>query len=526
MEQFATCKQAATGVDRGVELARQGRLNEAIAYFRRVLEVRPDLPRVHHNLGVALAEQARLPQAQASFERAVRLRPDYAEARCNLGNTLLRLGKREEAVEQFRRALRIKPDYPDALNNLGLALTEMGRPGEAVVFLQQATRLKPSLVEAFNNLGLALADLGRFAEAQTAYKQALRLKPTFSDAMTNLASAHKEQGRLAEALAGYEMSLWYNPSSPTTHWNRALTLLQMGDYERGWPEYEWRWRRKRSRPRCFEQPRWDGSALDGRTILLYSEQGMGDVIQFVRYAKLIHRRGGKVIVECPPRLLPLFARCADIDQLVAEGEPLPAFDVQAPLMSLPGLFGTTLASVPAEVPYLSVEPQLVKHWGERLGGAPGFRVGIAWQGNPRHKWDAHRSIPLAAFAPLARVPGVRLVSLQKEHGTEQLPAFAKHFAVEDLGPGEFTDTAAAMAHLDLVITVDSAVAHLAGALGRPVWVALSTIVDWRWLLGRDDTPWYPTMRLFRQKRLGDWDEVIARIARELHPAKAGWVRSN
>jgi hypothetical protein len=331
---------------------------------------------------------------------------------------------------------------------------------------------------------------------------------------------------MAEALSGYELSLWHDPDSATAHWNRALTWLQAGNYERGWPEYEWRWRRKRSRPREFARPRWEGGPLGGRTVLLRCEQGLGDAIQFVRYAPLVRERGGPVVLECPRRLLSLFSRCEGIDRLVAEGDPLPAFDVQAPLMSLPALLGTTLATVPARVPYLSADPALVEQWGARVAPLPGFRVGITWQGNPRHKWDAHRSIRLASFASLARLEGIHLVSLQREHGTEQLRSLAGRFSVTDLArepaasPGDFAETAALLEHLDLVVTVDTATAHLAGALGVPVWVALSTISDWRWLLDRDDSPWYPTMRLFRQRRQGDWDDVFARMADELrllHP---------
>jgi Flp pilus assembly protein TadD len=428
------------------------------------------------------------------------------------------MARRQEAVDHYRHALRLQPTNADVLNNLGLALTELGRPAEAIVPLQQAVRLRPTSVEALNNLGLALTDVGRLSEAQAALEQALRLQPTFVDAHTNLATVSARLGRFAEALAGYEMSLWLRPSGVSPHWNRALTWLQMGDFERGWPEYEWRFRRKRSRPRPFAQPRWDGSSLAGRTILLHPEQGLGDVIQFVRYAALVKQRGGTVVVECPRSLYPLFSRCAGIDHLVAEGDPLPPFDFQVPLLSLPGLLGTTLASIPAQVPYLGAEPQLVDFWGQRLRRDPGLRVGIAWQGNPRHQWDRHRSVALAQFAPLARLEGVRLISLQQEHGTEQLSALAGRFPVEPLGPNPdgqpvtFADTAAVLHHLDLVVTVDTSLAHLAGALAVPVWVALSTYSDWRWLLDRDDSPWYPTLRLFRQAQLGQWQHVFERIA--------------
>jgi Flp pilus assembly protein TadD len=502
----------------GVALAEQGRLEEAVASLRQAVRLRPDHARAHHNLGVALAEQGRLEEAVASLRQALQLRPDYAEAYYNLGNTLGKLGRGEEAVAAYRRALEIRPLYADACNNLGLALTEAGQPGEAEVVLRQAVRLRPAFADGHNNLGLALAAQGRFAEAETAYGEALRLNPGSVEAHTNLGSAYKEQGRLPEALACYQFALWLDPASPSAHWNRALAWLQAGDFERGWPEYEWRWRRKKSPPRPFRQPLWDGAPLAGRTILLHAEQGLGDTLQFLRYAPLVKARGGSAVLACPRSLLPLLSGASGIDRLVDEAGKLPDTDVHAPLLSLPRLFRTTLATVPAEVPYLTADASRVGHWREKLQGLPGRKVGIAWQGNPRHLWDRHRSAPLVAFAPLARVAGVSLVSLQKGDGAEQLRAarLPVHELGEDLDrEGAFLDTAAVMQCLDLVVTVDTATAHLAGALGIPVWVALSTIADWRWLRDRADSPWYPTLRLFRQQRLGDWRPVFRRVARGL-----------
>jgi tetratricopeptide (TPR) repeat protein len=517
----------------GVTLAQQDQLAEAVPTLRQAIRLKPDLAQAHHNLGVALAQSGDLEQAAASLRDAIRLKPDYAEAHYNLGNTLVELNRREEAIPVFRRALELKPDYSDALNNLGLALCETGHPAEAAIFLQQAVRLKPDHAEALNNLGLALADQGRFDEAIAAYDQALRANPRYAEAHTNLGSAYKEQGRLEEAVACYDYALWLQPDAAATRWNRSLAYLAKGDYERGWAEYEWRWRRKRTRQRPFTQPAWDGAALEGRTILVYMEQGLGDMIQFIRYAPLIKQRGGRVVVECPNILIHLFSSMAGVDQLVAEGSELPPFDVQAPLMSLPCLLGTRLDTVPADVPYLSAPAASVKRWRGRLAGNKTFRVGIVWQGNPHHKWDRHRSVALAQFAPLAAVSGVELVSLQKHDAAADLRSLNARFRVtewcEALDPesGTFAETAAVMKNLDLIVTVDTAVAHLAGALAMPVWVALSTIVDWRWLLERPDTPWYPTMRLFRQETLGKWGPVFARMADELtalvanHAAQAG-----
>ena len=505
----------------GLALAELGRPDEAIIYLRQALGERPDDAQTHHNLGVAFAQQGQLLQAVESLEQALRLQPDYAEAYYNLGNVLQQMGRREEAIAQLRTCLQLKPEHAGACNNLGLALTEERRAEEAVVVLQQAVRLQPAMKEGHNNLGLAFTDLGRFAEAEASLQQALRLDPGYAEAHSNLGNAYKEQGRLEEALACYDMALRLAQDAVSTQYNRSLALLQKGDYERGWPAYEWRWRRKQARPRPFAQPRWDGGSLPGSTILLWSEQGMGDTIQFVRYAALVQERVGKIVLECPPPLVPLLSSCPGIDRVVAEGEPLPDFDVQAPLLSLPALCGTTLASVPAPVPYLQADPARVETWRARLARGNGFKVGVVWQGNPRHAWDRHRSASLASLEPLAQVEGVHLISLQKGPGQEQPEGVSKRFAIMDLGGeldesgGAFMDSAAVMQSLDLVVTVDTAASHVAGALGVPVWLALSRIADWRWLQERDDTPWYPSMRLFRQERLGDWRAVFARMAEEL-----------
>jgi hypothetical protein len=312
-----------------------------------------------------------------------------------------------------------------------------------------------------------------------------------------------------------QRALRIKPDFIDAHWSLALNLLLLGDFERGWPEYEW------LSPQTLLQPVWDGGSLKGRSILIYGEGGLGDQIQFVRYAPVVKRYGGTVIVSCRKPLLPLLASCPGIDELVATGSALPAFDVQAPLMSLPWILKTSLSTVPADIPYLFADPRLQDKWQRRLRRYPGFQIGIAWQGNPEFLKDCPRSIPFVHFAPLAGLAGVRLLSLQKGAGIEQLEAAAMQFPVTVLGSGldkrggAFMDTAAVMKNLDLVITSDTAIAHVAGALGVPVWVALSHGAEWRWLLEREDSPWYPSMRLFRQTRPGDWEGVFARMAQEL-----------
>jgi hypothetical protein len=303
--------------------------------------------------------------------------------------------------------------------------------------------------------------------------------------------------------------------------NRAVIWLLHGDYERGWPEYEWRWRGKPFVPRGFKQPEWDGSPLSGRTILVHAEQGFGDTLHFIRYVENLAQRGGQVLFECPKALHPLLAKVQGIDQLVVSGGPFPAFDVHVPLLSLPLRLGMLDPKDWPWHPYLEADPALIEKWRAELGSRGGFQVGITWQGNPQHPKDRQRSIPLMRFAPLAKIPGVRLISLQKGFGSEQLETLDFAGDIEplaqrlDVAGGAFMDTAAVLKTIDLLVTPDTALAHLAGALGAPVWLALSAIPDWRWQLEGEETPWYPTMRLFRQQREGDWDEVFQRVAAEL-----------
>jgi hypothetical protein len=357
-------------------------------------------------------------------------------------------------------------------------------------------------------------------DALAEYEEALRLRPDFAEAVNNLGNTLRDLGRLDEAQAQFDRALSLKTDYIDAHWNRSLLWLLRGDFARGWPEYEWRWGLRSLPRRPFPQPKWDGGPLGGKTILLHAEQGLGDTFQFVRYAPLVKGRGGKVFLACQAPLLRILADCPGVDQLVAQGTPLPPFDCHAPLLSLPALFGTELNSVPAEVPYLRADPALVEHWRGRLAAFDGFKVGIAWRGSGSNRSDPKRSFPLEAFEALARVPGVRLISLQKGKGTEQLPALAGRFPVSELpgldeGRGPFVDTAAVLRCLDLVVCCDTGLGHLAGALGVPCWLALMYVPDWRWLLERADSPWYPHHRLFRQERSGDWDDLFHRMAAAL-----------
>jgi tetratricopeptide (TPR) repeat protein len=438
----------------------------------------------HNDLGAALQSQSRLSDATASYRRALALRPDYAEACCNLGSAHKDRQQFDEAIACYRRALDMSPNLAEANFNLGVIHQQCSRVDEAIECYERAVTARTDYWQSYNNLGTMYKAVGRFDDAMAAYDQALRC-----------------QGGEAEA-----------------HRNRALLRLLKGNYSEGWTEYEWRWQvTGASRPNV-RQPRWQGQALAGGTVLLKAEQGLGDAIQFIRYAPMVKERSrARVLLQCSATLRALFAGVAGVDGFASEPWERESFDCYVPLMSLPALFETRVDTVPWSAPYLSADPDRVKRWQHALAAPSDLKVGIAWQGNPGYAGDATRSIPLAAFAPLAACPGLKIYSLQKQHGRDQLNQLAVNMRIEDFGDAldadaAFVDTAAVMSQLDLVVTSDTAVAHLAGALGVRVWLALQQVADWRWLLERDDSPWYPSMRLFRQTRAGDWDDEIGRAS--------------
>jgi tetratricopeptide (TPR) repeat protein len=492
----------------GVVANQVGKHAIAVEYIQRAIESNQAVADFHNNLGTAYSALGRLPDAIACYRRALQLKPDHADAHYNLGHAAKQQGNLDEAAASYRRALELKPANAVAQNNLGIVLDEQSKPDEAVACYRRALELKPDYAEAHSNLGNALNERGNPDEAAACCRRALELKPDSVEAYNNLGNALKDQGELEKAAACWRRALELKPDHAAVHYNQSLVLLMKGDFAHGWPEYQWRWRTKPWHR--FSQPLWDGRPLEGRTILLYAEHGLGDALQFVRYAALVKQRGGTVVVECPRSLVSLLTSCAGVDRLLERGVELPPFDVQAPLSSLPGVFHTTLGDIPANVPYLFADPTLIERWRAELGPFAGLKVGIFWQGTTR---NPARSIPLACFESLAGVPGVQFFSLQKGAGVEQLRDVAGRWPIVDLGGrlDDFMDTAAVMSNLDLVITCDTAVAHLAGALGVVVWTALPSVPDWRWLLDRGDSPWYPTMRLFRQERRGDWQGVFQRI---------------
>jgi Tfp pilus assembly protein PilF len=469
-----------------------------------------------------------LVQAERFYRQILQHDPSHADAWCFLGAVCQARGNPVDAEHCYRRALELVPGYVSALNCLGSLLAERGGLDEAADCFQRVLSFQPDDSDGLNNLGLVRARQGRFDEAVSLYHQVLRIRSDFPTAHYNLGLALEQLGRFDEAEAAMQRALQLQPNYADAQYDSARLLLRRGDFAAGWPRYEWRWTQAGARTHRRSEPRWDGSPLNGRTVLLLPEQGWGDTIQFVRYAPLVQQRGGRVVLACAPALLRLLRSCLGIDCLLPEGGALPSCHAQAPLLSLPGILGTTLQNVPATIPYLAAPTELLDAWGARLRGLSGLRVGIAWQGNPGHAGDRNRSVPVSAFEVLARQPGVHLASLQKGPGAEQVPAQNARCPgmLLELPLEDFADTAAVIQHLDLVVTVDTAVAHLAGALGVAVWVALPFVADWRWLRDREDSPWYPTMRLFRQRRVGDWTDVFQRIAAALrtHPKRRPMVR--
>jgi hypothetical protein len=423
----------------------------------------------------------------------------------------------DEATACCRRAIELAPGFAAAHINLALALREQKQLVEAADCCRKALALQPGSAEAHNCLAMVLQDLGQTEESSAWFRRAMELKPDYAEPHFNIANSAVNQRQLEEAERAYRRAIELKPDYVDAHYNRALTLLLMGRLEAAWPEYEWRFRRPGMAEQALPGRRWTGAPLAGQSILLRCEQGFGDTLQFVRYVELVKQRGGTTIVEVTRPLMRLIERCPSVDAVVIAGGPAPQFDLHLPLLSLPGVFRTSLETIPNRVPYLSPSQESLDQWHSELGSVAEFKIGIAWQGDPAHRADGLRSIPLAQFAPLADVPGVRLYSLQMGAGREQLLDWFGANEITDLGDrvGDFHNTAAIMRNLDLIITCDSAPAHLAGAVGVPVWVALAYIPDWRWMFDRSDSPWYPTMRLFRQPSPGDWQTVFGAMQQEL-----------
>ena len=510
----------------GLTQHQAGQFAAAEPIYRQILQQQPDYPSALHLLGLLLSQTGRHQEGVPLIEHAVALDPVPAVYHGNLGWAYLISGRYEEASAALEQALGRNPNYPDAYYNAGRVNQALGRRDAAEASLRLCLQIHPDRADALALLGQVLQDLERFTEARQCYERAIELNPPSVALHYNLGSVLQNQGQFSEAIQSYDRALSLDPGYAPALTSRGVVLLTLGDFSAGWAGYAHRAGCPDFEPSHFSDPPWDGAPLEGRTLLLHCEQGLGDTLQFIRYVKMLESRGDVIIVAAQRALMPLLEQ-SGYSQVVDREKVLPAFDVHAPLLNMPRIFRTELDSVPRDVPYLAADPGRISTWGEQLAKYPGLRVGIAWRGDKGYRFDRSRSILLQSFAPLAQIPGVWLISLQKGFGSEQIAEVADRFVVVDLGPsfdqasGAFLDTAAVMKNLDLVVTCDTAIGHLAGALGVPVWTAIPQPSDWRWMLDRTDSPWYPTMRLFRQSRPGDWDDVFAKMQTELTKVAGG-----
>lgn len=498
----------------GTALQRLERFDESIRVFQQGIDISPHHPLAHNNLGISLKALGRLDEAIASYRAALEFAPNYIDALCNLGNALLEQGSVDEAIDSCRRALGLEPNFVEALNALGSALQEKGDLDEADAAFRRAFELAPENADARNNYGAALNRQGDIDGAIECWLKVLEAAPEHSSALNNLGNAMVARGKLNEGVAYYRRAMASAPDYADAFFNYALALLVQGDFENGWEYYSWRLKRREVREDNlrFSSEAWDGAPLMGKTILIHAEQGLGDTLQFVRYGMNVAARGGRAILECHPALKSLLSGVSGFDAVIGKGEPLPEHGTHVSLLSLPRIFGTTLDSIPADVPYISPPAGAVPPGGVHLE-KDGLKVGLAWAGNPNHLNDRNRSIPLEKFDSILKLTGIKFYSLQAGAFSNDIARLSLEEFMEDLSPylTDFTATAAAVENLDLVVSVDTAVAHLAGAMARPVWTLLPLAPDWRWLLGRDDSPWYPTMRLFRQSAIGDWESVLVKV---------------
>ncbi len=492
-----------------------GRLQQAEQIYRQIITAEPQNAEVLNELGRVLRKQQRPGEAIEAYRAAVATKPDFADAHINLGNVLSVQNEPEKAIEHYERAIEFNPGVAEVHFNLANVLRSVGKLDNAISHYRTAATLNPSFAAAFNNLADALIDRDELNEAIGCLERALQIQPNYAEAQFNLGIALQEKGSLDKAAACYRNAIQIQPDFAEAHTNLGLVHLLSGNFAEGWQEYEWRWRTRQLAPPKIEGQRWNGESLAGRTILLHAEQGLGDTIQFVRYAAQIKHFGATVLIGCQRPLTNLVVTGSGIDHVVPEGEELPNFDYYAALGSLPRIMGTSMTTIPKQVPYLFANDSLKNQWSMRLRAIGGFRIGINWRGRPGSGPFRQRDIPLQMISSIASLAGVCLISLQQGEGTSELDEcpfpVVRLSGDVDQRNGAFMDTAAVMKCLDLVITSDTAIAHLAGSLGVPVWVGIPFAPDWRWLLGRQDSPWYPTMRLFRQDARGDWMSVFEQI---------------
>jgi tetratricopeptide (TPR) repeat protein len=502
----------------GLAKLQGGKAGEAHRLISAALEIAPQSADAHANLGLVLGALKRPADALASFDAALKLAPDHLEALGNRGNVLLDLNRAQDALACFDAVLAREPRHLPSRVNRGNALVALGRAEEAIGEYDLALGLNPADGKALFNRANALFRIGRYADSLAGFDRLLALMPAHPEGLSTRGLALQALGRHQDALGSYAKAIVLHKDYADAHFNEALALLTVGDYARGFAEYEWRWKRAGIARRSFGKPLWLGEyPLGRRTILLHAEQGFGDTIMFVRYAPLLARAGATVVLEVQGVLKELLAQVEGVSAVAARGEPLPAFDVHCPLGSLPLALKTELTTVPADIPYLRASEARIAKWRPRLEALGDKRVALAWAGNPSHINDRNRSIALSRLAPLLSTPGVTFVGVQRDRrgvGCED-PLVATNLVQFGHELGDFSDSSALFSRCDLVISVDTAVAHLAAAMGKPTWILLPFWADWRWTPSGDTSPWYPDARLFRQTADGDWDSVIARVTAEI-----------
>ena len=494
----------------------------AAACYRKTLQIRPEYFGALNNLGQVLARTGDLDEAETIYRQALAVNPDLADPYFNLGDLAVMRGDLETALSCYRKAIQIRPDMVAAYNNMGTVFEKQSNYVAAEKCYRKVVSLSPDLSEGYYNLGSVLNKLDRFEESVRHLEHAIELKPGYKQAYNNLALVYKTRGDLDLAKQYFSKALAIDPDFAEAHWNRSFTYLLNGDFEKGWEDFEWRFEQPKWKslyPFRLSGPRWHGELDPDLRLLVHDEQGLGDSFQFVRYLTEVKARVGKVIFETRRSLIPLLEGFPGIDVIIersSDGIPKAGYDSYIALMSLPYLFKTRLSSIPNGVPYIKAPKKIIADWETRFNGT-GLKVGIVWAGRPEHMNDHNRSCHLNQFESLSNIPDIQWYSLQKGPAASQKVAWNSSAPLIHLGDDfdDFTDTAGAITHLDLVITVDTSVAHLAGAMGKPVWVLLPLIPDWRWMMDREDSPWYPTMRLFRQTRKGNWGAVFGRIGMAL-----------
>ncbi|HSE79916.1 MAG TPA: tetratricopeptide repeat protein [Alphaproteobacteria bacterium] len=502
----------------GVIAYTRGDVRRAVELLRQATSATDDAPEFHSNLAAALLAVGDHQGAATAANRAIALKQDFAEARNNHGLALRALGRITEAEAEYRRAVDLKSEFADPWSNLGNLLWANGRAEEAETACRRAIQIRPRFPEALINLGIVLRDQDRLEEAIDVYKRALSLRPNYAEAYNGIGSVLMRERKVGAAESAYRRALAAKPNFAEAHLNLAFCLLAQGRYLEAWPEYEWRIKVKElaAGQRAFAQPEWQGEQLGGKTLLIHAEQGMGDVIQFARFVNLAVERGARVVLEAHPPLVALLARLSGVAEVVPMRGALPEFAAHVRLLSLPNIFDIGLDRLAGDAAYIEPDPERVEAWRAIIGDDGRLRVGLVWSGNQGNRKLAHRNMPLEALRPLLAIDGVRLFSLQVGTPSAELSRLPRG-AVDDLAPRlrDFADTAAAVANLDLIITVDTAVAHLAGALARPTWIMLPFVRDWRWLSEGEESPWYASVRLFQQPAPHHWEPVVARIAAEL-----------